>query len=304
MKLPLLPNGAALKLTQADGVLGGRIWPAARALCEFVSTFQFQQQQQQQDTSKLDCLELGAGTGGVGLYVAAALGCKVTLTEHRPPKISVMSSVPYAVDGTLEYTDFHAEPSDRLLHLLQWNVDQNVELFFANNNNNNVPRVMELDWNNKSHSQHVVVASKTQRGFDLILASDVTYEVSLHQSLADTIASLLLRPEHLDSRDNNKDSTNIIPLLQSSSSSSSSSVIPKCLVSHQERLRNLGGQDWQLAEFERALLQAGLVPVQIWSHPVADGSKIHKVSILQIQHQQDSAEASMLRGSPTDLLTP
>jgi predicted nicotinamide N-methyase len=283
MKLPLLPNGAALKLTQADGVLGGRIWPAARALCEFLST------RFREDASKFDCLELGAGTGGVGLYAAAALGCNVTVTEHRPPRISVMSSVPYAVDGTLEFMDFHEEPSDRLLNLIQLNVDQNVELF------GNVPRVLELDWNNKSHSKHVVAsASKTQRGFDLILASDVTYELSLHRPLADTIASLLLRPERFDSHESN-DSTNL--QLQQP-------VIPECLVSHQERLRNLGGRDLQLVEFELALSQAGLIPVQIWSHPVADGPKIHKVSILQIQHNDSSYDTSMLRKSPTDPLSP
>lgn len=283
MKLPLLPNGAALKLTQADGVLGGRLWPAARALCEFVSRLP--------DTpmSDLDCLELGAGTGAVGLYTAAALGCQVTLTERRPPRVSVMSSVPYGVDGTPEFIagglNDYAEPSDRLLQLLQRNVDQNVDLFV----NNNVPRVMELDWNNRSHFQHVAAsASKTRQGFDLILASDVTYVSRLHQALADTMASLLLRPEqpyHLISRDNHKDS-NHRPFLQESSM-----AIPKCFVSHQERRRTLDGQDLQLAEFERALLQAGLVPVQIWSHPVADGSKMHNVSILQIQHQ-DSTDTS------------
>ena len=65
---------------------------------------------------------------------AAALGyTTMTLTEQRPPVTSVLSSVPYAVDGSpewlLEEESYNTTRSDRLLDLLEQNVRQNSHLF-------------------------------------------------------------------------------------------------------------------------------------------------------------------------------
>lgn len=251
MKLPLLPGGTALKLAQADGVLGGKIWPAASALCHYLASI----------SPPADCVELGSGTGAVGLY-AAALGFPVTLTEHRPPLASVIPSVAYAVDGTPE--SLGGETSDRLLKLLQQNVDHNMELF------EQTPKVLELDWTNYDHVLKVAASSKSKKGFDLVLASDVTYVSVLHQHLADTIAGLLKR---------NSDTS-------------------KCLVSHQPRLYNLKGWDSQLTEFEKSLTRAGLAIVDQTFHPVEQNGKAFKVAILEIQHH------SLARPQPSELWTP
>ncbi|CAB9512012.1 Putative methyltransferase [Seminavis robusta] len=260
MKLPLLRTGAALKIAQADGVIGGKIWPAASALCDFIAHHLPPQH-------AMKCVELGSGTGAVGIYAAATLGCSMTLTEHRPPRLSVIPSVPYAVDGTPEFDaeEYQDDKSDRLLNLLQWNVDQNAHLFDGDNNKTMhiLPRVAELDWNETSHAQQLLLADSAV-GFDLILGSDVTYVSQLHQPLADTIASLLRASP--------------------SSSSEPTRIKPKCFISHQQRVLNLRGHDFQLVEFERALLQAGLSTVNILPFPVTEGSTTHKVSILEIQH--------------------
>jgi predicted nicotinamide N-methyase len=239
MKLPLLPTGASLKLVQADGVLGGQVWPAASALCHCLAAL---------TNRSLDCVELGSGTGAVGLY-AAALGFSVTLTEHRPPLASVISSVAYSVDGTPEEDPYNST-SDRLLKLLESNVDRNRNFFPKY-----LPKVKELDWNNDNQILEVAASSKSKKGFELVLASDVTYLSPLHQSLADTIAGVLMRTS--DSR---------------------------CLLSHQPRIYNLKGWDSQLTEFEKSLTRAGLTIVNQTFHPVAEGFKTHKVSILEIQH--------------------
>lgn len=254
MKLPLLPNGSALKLAQAEGVLGGKVWPAATALCQYLASSSMVKDYQ----PLADCVELGSGTGAVGIY-AAALGYTVTLTEHKPPLAAVIPSVAYSVDGTPEdyleeNQDQQQQTSDRLLNLLQSNVNRNQQLL------DYTPSVMELDWTNYNHVLNVAGSSKTKKGFDLVLASDVTYISQLHQDLADTIAGLLLR------------------------SNSSSLMPPKCVLSHQQRMINLKGWDSQLTEFEKSLTRAGLTIVQQTSRPIEEDFKTHRVSILEIQH--------------------
>lgn len=247
MRLPLLPNGAALKLAQAEGLLGGKIWPSAVALCQYLASND--SATPREDTQ---CVELGSGTGSVGLY-AAALGYPVILTEHRPPLSAVMTSVAYSVDGTPE--ELSDVKSDRLLKLLQTNVEANAHLF----KKEQYPVVMELDWINNDTVSNVASITTKGRGFDLILASDVTYDSPLHQPLADTISGLLTR-------------------------NSSTSANSKCLVSHQQRRTDLNGSDSHLKEFEKSLTKAGLTIVNQASHPVMEDTTTHKVSILDIQH--------------------
>lgn len=263
-KLPLLPGGHRLKLATADSVLGGNVWPSASALCQFLLHHHQHYHRPQLETKKnWDCVELGSGTGAVGLFAAAALGCRVTLTEHCPPMTSVLTSIPYAPDGTPEWifpdnntrddSNFLQRKSRRLLDLIELNVQQNSHLF------SQPPRVLELDWTDPQQAQQVQGASQSGDGYNLVLASDVTYFTQLHPSLADTIATILRK----DQNNSNDDKETVM-------------TTPKCFVSHQVRLLNWRGVDSHLTSFEKALTNAGLAIVE--RHE--DGSKPNNTNML------------------------
>lgn len=282
MKLPVIPNngGGSLTISRADGVLGGAIWPAASALCQYLLTMTTSTRSTPAAISSVrHCVELGSGTGAVGLY-AAALGLPVTLTEHRIPLISAMTSLPYSVDGSLEVDEFfgaNARRSNRLLDLLQNNVDRNMSFF------KHTPKVKELDWNNVEHAKQIVSSSPV----DLILASDVTYSLQLHEALAATISCLLANTNN-DSNDNDE----------------SEEFQAKCIVSHEERLVNLrGNEDLQLTSFQQALIKEGLTITASHPFPVVSngGGKPHKVSILEIQRDKDGRHNS---NTPSIVWTP
>ncbi|KAL3909708.1 MAG: hypothetical protein SGARI_002466 [Bacillariaceae sp.] len=228
---PLLPNGARLQISQAEGVLGGVIWPAAATLCRHLVSTEGSQQRLSPASSSSNkqppwALELGSGTGCVGIYVAAALQRRVILTEHRPPLAAALSSVAYNVDGTLDYDLLEGSDvpkSDVLLNLLDKNVEQNRKLLKQDHCSedtldeddacpSNLALVKELDWTVPSHSEEIL-DSYSPNGFDLLFASDVTYITSLHAPLASTIA---------------------------------------------QRVVNLLGEDFQLKSFLEALKQEGL----------------------------------------------
>ena len=370
MKLPPLPGGRTLQLSQAEGVIGGTIWPAASALCQYLLLrHQKQKQQRQQEppvpasapppptaaaaaatdptTLVSSCLELGSGTGAVGLYVAAALGYHTILTEHRPPVCSVISSVPYSVDGTLETTfsptttsydndnsNYLFRKSDRLLNLLQANVDANRELFmpdpghieYTNNFSEDgirqqqqqqqqptqqvpLPRVMELDWTDPDHVPIILKNAASLRappGFDLILASDVTYVTELHTPLVSTISQLLLAPAAKTTGNCSSITSTPQPVKsdldpdpEGRPPGAATAVAsfrrpgggpqPTCVLAHQERLVDWKGRDHQLSHFETVLAKEGLhVSHRVDTTIVSSEGftkKNHKVSILEIQIQ-------------------
>lgn len=345
MNLPLLAGGRSLQLSTADGLVGGKVWPAASALCQFLLLHYHHRQQRQQQPgqqrepqkqfepqrhpqnyccydapsssppSRLDCVELGSGTGAVGLYAGAALGCRVTLTEHRPPLTSVLTSVPYAPDGTPEWTfladdddygggsgnddaggsDFYRRKSRRLLELLEENIRQNVHLFSrqppsshhqSRTAGGHIPRVLELDWNDPHQARQVAAASQSGHGYDLVLASDVTYFSQLHQPLADTIATVLSKQKRSTRTDqtsnNNEDDDDKYAV-----------ITPKCFVSHQERLINLRGLDSHLIAFEEALTKAGLAIVEkraISNHNDIDDDSTSKLILEESNLQNQSRD--------------
>lgn len=280
MKLPLIPGsiGASLKLSQVDGVLGGKIWPAAAALCQYLSVNYGGGSETRTPISIRHCVELGSGTGVVGLYAAATLGCPVTLTEHQPPLVSVMTSVPYSVDGSLELEDeeIMGTKSNRLLQLLQDNIDQNLALF------KHTPYVQELDWNNNEHTKQLVDFSlQRYGGIDLILASDVTYNSQLHESLATTISYLLdANSESINDKDDYDGRQRSIPT-------------SKCIISHEERILDLKAEDSQLSSFQQAITKAGLKTISSQPFPIPNSDKVegkqHKVCILEIQLDDNNA---------------
>lgn len=304
---PKLPNGSTLRLSQAEGVLGGVIWPAAATLCRHL--LQIERERSSSPPNRL-ALELGSGTGCVGLYFAAALKRNVILTEHRPPLAAALTSVAYNVDGTLDYNLLEGQDmpkSDILINLLHINVQQNRDLFETTTTSitrpppnlksmqeskvaqNFRPIVEELDWTKPDHADRILKTYNQHLenggGFPLLFASDVTYISSLHAPLARTIATLLDR-------------------------SSRPSSSPKCWIAHQERVVDLLGQDHQLNHFLEALEKENLqVTIQTASTAAAaafetdpttsDGSMEPKqsleerklllhgsIKLLDIRHQQ------------------
>jgi len=238
--------------TDTDGgLLGGVVWPAAETLCQFLlchkdDYFPAAAAVLEEDngnhcdggsstssssttTTSISrppsVVELGSGTGAVGLF-AAGLGARVILTDCCPPPESAL----YTTDGTQTLPD---EGSDGLLRLLQANVEANEDIF-EDGPCPCPPKVMELDWAKPSDRERVLLEVKStsseddEEGFDLVLASDVTHFSAMHQPLAATIARLLKRSSG------------------------------KCLLSHHERLLNSRGQDRQLQAFEAVARVEGL----------------------------------------------
>lgn len=79
--IPGPPKGRSLTLLEdptgrfAVGTTGAVLWPAATALIEYLDG------QVQKSCLNFRCVELGAGVGAVGLFMALHKGCEVTLTE-------------------------------------------------------------------------------------------------------------------------------------------------------------------------------------------------------------------------------
>lgn len=78
--LPMLPNGMALSVASRGGVLGvgsvglgGKLWPAASALCRWLRAGE--------PLDGKTVFELGCGTGAVGLYAAALGAGEVVMTD-------------------------------------------------------------------------------------------------------------------------------------------------------------------------------------------------------------------------------
>ena len=277
-KLPLLPpNDVKLELDQLDGVLGGTIWPSANVLClHLLNKYYYDSRDLRRKlSSKMNVVELGSGTGAVGLFASGLrIFNSVHVTEHRPSIAAVMSSVAYNVDGTLDLQG-EDKRSDRLLRLLRTNIDLNHEKVMMNSEggrttssaNDDIlstsswpPQVHELDFTNPGHTKQLLLSLKRNLptrfgrddvGFDLILASDVTYMSQLHAPLARTISDLLLKQPVIEAGDHKSDGRQ----LQS---------LPKCLIAHQRRIVNPFSfvaekydDDYQLSSLKDALDRIG-----------------------------------------------
>lgn len=204
MLLPPLPGAGAPALRIARGpraVVGGSVWPAAAALCRHLL------EQRGRGDGLLgpgvrSVVELGSGTGAVGLYYAALAAASsddgassppaarrrrlVALTEQRPLMLAVLDSLPYSVDGVPE--DWYhgddgglwrdgdgaggnggggggggdARRSDRLLRLLRENVGRNLPLLRAGGAR--PPIVEELEWGDARHVARLRSLASAPRG--------------------------------------------------------------------------------------------------------------------------------------------
>jgi len=109
-------------------------------------------------------------------------------------------------------------------------------------------QVLELDWANPADLEAAAKTSPAGSGFDLIVASDVTYLTESHAPLLNTISELLRRPT-ADRR--------------------SSGL---ALVAHETRLTDLAGNDTQLASFAAAAERRGLCTQVEELHVPQEGS--------------------------------
>eukprot|EP00966_Prymnesium_polylepis_P047296 1095024-Prymnesium_polylepis.1 len=116
--MPALLDGGHLEIFthESRSLIGGYPAPLAAALCHHLLAHRAALKLGE----GLATLELGAGTGAVGLY-AAALGARCTLTEKQPPRAATIT-VSYTADGDLDLPEGY---SRCLLELLQLNVEAN-----------------------------------------------------------------------------------------------------------------------------------------------------------------------------------
>lgn len=152
---PPLPDGSRLVLHElppassaVDVCLGGRVWEAVPVLCEWLC---------RSSLHGSSLIELGGGTGAVGIYAAALGAAKTVLTEGGPD-------------------------CDALLELQQRNVEANRLRLSGS------IQVLPLHWGSE--------ALQLPTGpFDLAIGSDIVWAgcAEEHRALATTIRTLLLR---------------------------------------------------------------------------------------------------------------
>lgn len=121
----------------------------------------------------LNVIELGAGTGILGIAVAA-LGANVTLTDQATfvyPRSSDNTDTPQLLEGR------------SLLDLLKSNAKRNLDVTQEVDQQN--IQVHEMLWGSDSH-----YAALQRPTFDVIIAADVLLFSSAHQDLLDTLQSL------------------------------------------------------------------------------------------------------------------
>lgn len=233
--MPELP----LRINSAEGsrLIGGEVYPMAAALCRHLA----EARHAHALASGVDVLELGSGTGAVGLF-AAGLGARVTLSDKEVARFA-LEPVAYATDGSIELAD---GTSDALLRNLRRNVAANRELL------RHEPHVAELDWTDAEQVARAVRESPTGEGFALVLGSDVTYEIATHTYLARTISSLLRR------RGAEIGKSAAAADREASREGGAAGAGGVALLAHEQRRTSLSGADPQLESFVAAARDAGL----------------------------------------------
>lgn len=242
--LPALP-GKPLSFRRTDGsVIGGSIYPMAAGLCHHLlgnaESLDFE--------SGPSTIELGAGTGAVGVF-AAALGGRCVLTDKKIARAAAQP-VSYSADGLM---DVLPGSTNVLLELLQGNVDDNQRSAA------HPMRVMPLDWMDPTAVSDVAEASPNGRGFELVLGSDISYEHASHGALAAAIERLLRRP-------------------------TSEREGGLALIAHETRLTDSHGTDIQLESFVRAAAHCRLRVERATLPRVPEGST---GTLLTLSHAGD-----------------
>lgn len=139
--------------------VGGEIWPAAAALCEYMRN-------NTEDICGANVLELGCGTGACGIYAAALGASSVTLTDGGPEELMALARSNVAANA------YHLSSADIEVKRLNW-----------------------ADAVHKGLSADVdlVLASDVCYGHAASAGED-ELSATTHAALARTLLSLLLRP--------------------------------------------------------------------------------------------------------------
>jgi predicted nicotinamide N-methyase len=263
-------------------------------LCEYLDKL---------DLEGCNVLELGSGTGVVGLHVVSRGSArKVVLTDHAVEEEEEMPS--YSPDGEISFSDTRVT-DDSVMRTLYQNAYDNSQLRqpcgLASGVDVSSPAtvatstesvVLQLDWFAPEHTDKVL---EKHGPFDYVIGSDLTYMAGSHAALASTLATL-----HAASSPPDQPLEHTVEggaEIKSSSIGSGSACgrlfrergeapttvsnsrislrAPKVLLAHQERL---GGE--QLKMFQQAIGANGFAleqvhndgPVSIHRLVAADGS--------------------------------
>jgi predicted nicotinamide N-methyase len=186
--LPALPSGATLSLhTSNDRVddampLGAELWPAAAALCRW------QLEHMQTHIRGARILELGSGTGAVGLF-AAGLGASQVMLTDRVELRELLER------NAAQNARAIREGAASAPHGLAASAPRHEEGGGRNGGGARRVDVAVLDWRSDGGALEASFASFASFGgpFDLILGSDLTYaqEASSYEGLANALAALL-----------------------------------------------------------------------------------------------------------------
>lgn len=153
--LPPLPDGRQVSLalgSLGECDTGGRLWPPALLMCRWLC-------EQEDDVRDRSIMELGCGTGAVGMY-AAALGARLVCLS----------------DG-----------QDAVLNLARTNVNANLERGMWSSEQTTVD-VRSLTWGQPE------LPALIDTSYDLILGSCITYTSELHAPLCTSLRALLSPP--------------------------------------------------------------------------------------------------------------
>ena len=170
---PLPQSGARMEVSTILSGTGGTIWPCAGLLTAYLL-----RHREDLELANAAVIELGSGTGIVGLYAAALGARQVLLTDVLHERRANSHQL------------FYSKPT-ALGPLLQGNVQRNCHHWNASTTAVNVA---ELSFGDAQHVKHACRASPCEEGFDILLGSDITFRpvtgVS-HEQLTWAIVQLL-----------------------------------------------------------------------------------------------------------------
>ena len=159
--LPTLPDGKQLALASgrlAECDTGGTFWSCAPVLCRWLK-------REAAGVCASSVLELGCGTGAVGLYAAALGARRVVMTDGGPPAVLELARANEAANRQM------------------WRAAQQVE-------------VRPLAWGEApaaTEGEGEGGSDVLGGAYDWVLGSDVTYSQGAHAPLCATIADVLSR---------------------------------------------------------------------------------------------------------------
>ena len=237
--LPSLPDGRALSIVTgslADCDTGGRVWSSAHVHCRW-------QAEVADEICGSRVVELGCGTGAVGLYSAALGARRVSLTDGGPPALLQLVDVNIALNRHL-----CARGVDVTSAALVWGPPSQPD---------------SADSVEGACAEgRAAPSSIDDEPVDWIFGSDVTYWTGGHAALCWTIARLL----------RNSAATNVSSVRDASSA--------RAVLAHEHRgpSRGESNQDERLERFMEEAIEAGLEVSTLKTE--AEGSR--RVSILEV----------------------